>query len=394
VIGTLTWDIRAADKTLEVTAGNISIDDQNIPAIAASVMVPYDADVLAALDPRLTPPPRVVLTGTYVGWASKTLAQLDEYLEGADVETIADLSALWDGLTLADITDQFATPLTTDSPAEPHRMSLDLHVREVSHDTFTMTVSLASDEALLADWAIVSPFDIVALQDAREGYSTSRASTYIDSVLQVVLGRRTVTNAYTARPVVDYAVDVLALSNGPTGWEIVREVLDDADLKLRVDRDGRNFLLLPPEEQINQPGTWVFLDGDTPLEDGFVPTDAPILELRQVYTRTDGWYDSAILRGTDGSVAGSGKSVHSRTYVEDLRAGIKATSSMANSVVIRTRNRGRFIDLVLPIRLGVFMRDHFLYASLNGQAGQEWAVKSVNYDLTTNTMRIRGEQPY
>jgi hypothetical protein len=59
----------------------------------------------------------------------------------------------------------------------------------------------------------------------------------------------------------------------------------------------------------------------------------------------------------------------------------------------RNRNRGQFIDIVAPIKLGVFMMDEFTYAPDVGPV-QPWRVQGVSYDFLAGTMNIRGVQRY
>lgn len=381
-IATLEWDIRAADTTLEVTGGSINIDDQNVPAITASVVVPFDAAVLAALDPRQTNVPRVVLNGSLSEWASRPISFMTEYAQRRG-PLISDLSAAWSGDTIEDVSLLFGAPLSSSASNEPLTMSLDLHVREIDADDFEMRIQLASDEALLLDWSVTGLADIDAFVAAQSGLNAAYASTYINMTLAVVLGYTTPDGPYRTDPVSsEYEFSIVELAKGMTAWEIVRGALDDADLKLRVNPTGRGFTLQRPENSINNPAThahfWAYDE---------------VIEARQVYSRTGDWYDSAMLRVDGVPSRGHPNGEHSRTYLEDLPVGSKPTLSAAQNIVRRAQNRGRFIDLVVPIKPGVFMRDEFTYETAAGEL-QPWIVKAVTYDLAAATMNIRGEHRY
>jgi hypothetical protein len=258
-------------------------------------------------------------------------------------------------------------------------MSLNLHVREVSHDGFTMTVSLASDEALLTDWAVTGPFDAAAIQEAMEGRPTNRASTYVNAVMLRVLGRETVTTPWSTSTVSgDFAFDILDLASGPTAWEIIRQALDDSGLRLRPRRNGYDFGLYIPETNIDQ-------------EVGVLFTESDVVSTRWIYTRTRDWYDSVnlIVDGVIDASSGSA-AAHTRTYREDMRTGSQATLSMAQNMVRRAQNRGRLLELVAPIRPVLHIRDNFWYQPAEGDLSL-WKVKAVSYDLATATMTILAE---
>lgn len=380
MIATLDWDIRAADVTLPVTGGGINIDDQSVPAITATVIVPFDADVLAAIDPRSTVVPRVTLNGTLSEWSSQPLAAMSAYAATVG-GTIADLSTAWAGLQLGDVTVQFAAPLHAGAQTENQTMSLDLHVREVSYDDWEMVVSLASDEALLLDWSATSEADRQLFLDIRDGLDSDEINAWIEPTLRVVLGYGLQPSVYDTDPLSVPPADLLTPIRETNAWNYMRPFLEDTDLKLRVSSSGRGFTLHRPENSIT---------GNSHL---FEPAD--VISARGVYSRTGDWYDSAELVSDVSPDVGYPAASHSRTYVENF--GTRQTSqSMAQNIVRRTVNRGQFIDLVAPIRLGVFMRDEFTYLPEGATPGPpyQWIAKAVSYDLAGGLMNIRGERRY
>jgi hypothetical protein len=383
VIGRLTWEIHVGNTVLPAIGGTVSIDDQNIPAITASVMAPYDPDIFAALDPRTREVPRATVTCTLKHWSSKPLSAMSEYA-ATQGGTIADLSDAWDGLTLAHVSNVFGSWLYDGAPTKPDTLSLNLHVREVSHDHFTMTISLASDEALLTDWAVTGPFDAAAIQEAMEGRPTNRAATYVDAVLLRVLGRETVTTPWSVAAVSgDFDFDILDLLSGPTAWEIIRQALDDSGVRLRPLRNGYDFGLYIPESSMPKGPR----DSDMPNL-----TWEKVISARWTYTRTRDWYDSVnlVAGGAIGASSGSA-AAHTRTYREDVRTGSHATLAMAQYMLQRAQNRGRLLELVTPIRPGAYMRDQFYYTPAEGEAAELWITKAVSYDLATGTMTVLAE---
>lgn len=387
MIGILDWELRAADITLTALAGTMNIDEMNVPAITASVLVPYDADVFAALDPRQTPPPRAVLRGTFTQWASQPLSAMTSYFADNSVVTLADLSSLWSGLTLGDITDLFATPLDAAALGnlEPDVMEIELHVRELDASSWDMSISLASDEALLTDWTPTDGLDFGQINDYAEGMPVQQARTYIDPILQTVLGIRTDTNVYSSDLLSSPYADVINRTLDMSAWELVRQPLDDAGLKLRVNRDGRGFSLQHPVNEIPTK-TWLSLFGES-----------DVISVRHKYSRNDDWYDSALLSSVTAAGAATYKGgptgTHSRTYRESYPEGTKFTSSQIVNINLRNANRGQFIIITAPIRLGVFMMDEFAYAPTVGPV-EQWRVQGVSYDIESGTMNILGVQRY
>jgi hypothetical protein len=389
MIGILDWDIRIADTTLQVEAGSINIDEMNIPAITASVVVPYDAAVFDQIDPRQTEVPRAILTGRFTDWASNPLSAMTSYFADNGAVTLANVSTLWAGLQLRDVSAMFGSPLHAGAiDNETHTtMPLHLHVREIEEDerAKTMTVLLASDEALLTDWGPTDGLDMGKINDYAEGMNVQHARTYIDPLLQVVLGIRTDVNAYSTTALSTVYTDVIERSIDMSAWEMIRQPLDDANLKLRPNRDGVGFSLQHPVNEI--PGKeWFSLI-----------TAAEVNNARQKCSRNDEWYDSVSLIAGDELATrvykGGPTGVHSRTYRERFPESTPLTSSQVVNINTRNANRGQFIDITMPIRLGVFMMDEFTYEREDTTL-QQWRVQAVTYDITSSTMNIRGVQRY
>lgn len=384
-----TWEARLGDVTLPIEAGNISIDELNVPAITASIIVPnIVAGLIDTLDPRQTPVPRVTISGRRTWWASQTLADLTAYLS-AGVTTMADLSTLWSGKTLANITDMFAAHLDPVNGQDADQtMSLDLHVREVAEDVRgdTLTVALASDEALLTDWGPTDGLDFAAIGQHQEALPEQQVRTWVDPILLVVLGYRTEANAYSTTALSAPYGDVINRTLDMSAWEMIRQPLDDTDLKLRVSRDGTGFSLQLPVNEI--PGKeWISL-----------LTNENTTEVRKVRSRNDDWYDSVGLVAGDAIAdrvfKGGPTGLHSRTYRERFPDGTRLTSSMVVNINTRSANRGQFIDITAPIQMGVFMMDEFTWEPTAADTPEPWRIQAVSYDIFADQMNIRGVQRY
>lgn len=385
MIGVLTWEVYGAGQSFTVTAGNMNIDEMNVPAITGSFVLPFDQAVFDALDPRQTPVPRVTITGTFSEWAALTLADITAYMNDNGVTQLDDLSSLWTGLTLANISTMFGTPLSALAGLETTTMTMDLHVREIDASDWDMVISVGSDEALLTDWGVTDGLDMGAIADYAEGMNVQQARTYIDPVLQLVLGIRTDVNAYSTTALSTVYTDVINRTLDMSAWEMILQPLQDANLKLRVNRDGVGFSLQHPVNEI--PGKeWFSLF-----------TAEEVTSVRTVFSRNDEWYDSVSLTAGDNPATrvfkGGPTGIHSRTFRQRFQEGTPLTSAQVVNINQRNKNRGQFIDIVAPIRLGVFMMDEFTYAPEIGPV-QPWRVQGVSYDFEAGTMNIRGVQRY
>ena len=396
-VSSTTWEARIGDTILPITAGAITIDELQLPAINSSIVVPYDLELLEALDPRDTVPPRVTVNGRYSSWAAKTLGDMDSWLTGQGAVTIGDASALFQALdpstnTISDVTDAFGTPMDPGGadPDDGGMMSLSLHVREVETDKAgaTMRISLASDEALLTDWAPTSGFDMLSIGEADDGLPAGEIKTRVEPFLRVVLGYGLTPGPYDSTMLSDLAPGaIFDWTKYSSAYDMFRPGLDDTNLKIRV-LPGGGMGLFRPEGYINSPGThsWLF-------------EDEAIMNVKHTRSRSADWYDSAMLNNNDGSNSlgfpASGET-HSRTYVEDLPSAQRVTTQMPLNVVTRASNRGEFIEITAPIDVtdgGVYMMDEFVYAPEDGLA-EQWRVQNVTYDLLSDTMIIRGVKRY
>lgn len=387
MIGRLAFTVRYKNTVLEGSTGNLSIDDQNLPAISGSIVTPYDAEVFDDIDPRATVVPRVTVRAWLNDWSSLTLADVTEHFARSHAVTLADVSRMWQGLNLGDLTRLFGAPLHNGANYQARTLELDLHVREISEDGRTMRFDVASDEELLRDWAPSNAADLTDITQGLQGWSQNRVGSFVNVFLQAVLQRSLIPGVYDSQALT--STDLVQVDYANSAYDMFRPALEDADVKLRVQPNGRDFKLERPENSINNPAEHAWLFTGAEVADGGV---------RRTKTRTGEWYDSAgLLRETDTGYqfAGHPGGAHSRTYVEELTIG-KPSIAMAQGIVRRAKNRGDFIDLQCPIIPGVFMRDEFVYLpdGAPGGAPYQWICKSVSYDFTSGLMNIRGERRY
>jgi hypothetical protein len=216
---------------------------------------------------------------------------------------------------------------------------------------------------------------------------------WVDAVMLTVLGRAPLQNSYTTAALSAPFSDIIDWTSWSSAWDMMRPVIEDTNLKLRVHPDGVTFTLERPENTINNPAVHAWL---------FTPDNTS--SVRRVRSRIGDWYDGALMQASDGDGPGNGYPAlgepHSRTIIEMVPPTLNPTVSMAQNLVTRASNRGELIEITAPIQLkptgGVFMRDEFSYVPAIGESGPEyqWITKSVHYDFLSGTMRLRGERRY
>jgi hypothetical protein len=272
------------------------------------------------------------------------------------------------------------------------RLLMSLHVREISSDGFTMTIDLASDEALLTDWAPTSGHDMNRMNEYANG-DPQQVRYWVDAVMLTVLGRSPLQNDYTTAPLSAPFSDIIDWTSWSSAWDMMRPAIEDTNLKLRVHPDGETFTLEDPQNTINEPSihAWLFTPGNT-------------ISARRIRSRSGDWYDGALMQASDGDGPGNGYPAlgepHSRTMIEMVPPTLKPSVTMAQNLVTRASNRGELIEITAPIRLlptgGVFMRDEFSYVPAGTEPSEDtrWITKSVHYDFLSGTMRLRGERRY
>jgi len=248
-------------QRLGVISGDITMDESWAPYVQGSITIPLDMDILDSIDPRTGARIKVfisqeygesdklsVITTNYSGqtlaaisteYAGKTLADLSAWYfapynqPGSNkLDTLSNLftggtletaSTAWDGLLFEDISEQFYRSYP-DGINNNHERGLDLTVRSRTLDVgeSTITIELASDEALMLDFAHVGVNNFApASQDLR---------TIVKEVLSKI-GDALVDGAVTS------TVDSAAIiwQPGQTAWDYLNPLVKKAGLRLYCD---------------------------------------------------------------------------------------------------------------------------------------------------------------
>lgn len=131
-------------------------DEQWSPLWQAECVVPYTPERADLLDPQTTPRPRVQIALSRHWYGALRVSDLTGMFGGG---TVAEVSALWAGLTAEDVTDTLRWPWErrdpwgdlTFWPPSQLRVDLVLRARQIDYRAGTMTIRAASDELLLQD---------------------------------------------------------------------------------------------------------------------------------------------------------------------------------------------------------------------------------------------------
>jgi hypothetical protein len=221
------------------------------PGASASIMEtgvqgpadpPYqvtDTTTLALLDPRLDS--RIALALDERVGEGGTLADFDtDWGPG----TLADLDTLWGGGTLADITATYFDPWNGDG-VDGSRLWIDAGVRSrtIDHKAQTVTITFASDESMMQDWALLATV------------SETPGSTSVKTAVAYALRKLGFTLDESAS---DGTVDDAAALEwfpGTSAWDYVQPLCQTVNLRLWCD-ESRVWRLDPRDELIpDRPGT-------------------------------------------------------------------------------------------------------------------------------------------
>lgn len=212
---------------LSVISASITIDEGWAPYCQATLEVPFDADILTALDPRLGGRIKIYATQTY--GVSELLSVLSSTFGGG---TVGSVTAAWTGDLLSDISEAYFAPYNASGVNYNYRRSYDLTLRARTIDpaASTITLDLSSDEALLQDYALVDTLPYVpTFFDVRT--ITSKVLNRIGRVLTPGTTNGTV------------AADAAEWVPGQTAWEYLQPLIQSVGLRLYAD-ENRNWYLV------------------------------------------------------------------------------------------------------------------------------------------------------
>lgn len=244
-----------------VEEASITMDETWSPYVQGSLTTKLDMDLLDALDPRTNARLKVYASQQYgisddiasfsTAHAGQTLADLTTLWSGKTIEhfsewyfapynpagsnkldtlssiftgeTIADVSTEWAGLTFSDISEKYYRTYP-DGINNNFERAFDLTIRsrDIDLNIGTMTFELASDEALLQDYALVA------------NISYAPASLDLRTIVKEILARigdSLIDGTETATVPSTAAI----WEPGQTAWDYIQPLLKNVSLRLYCD---------------------------------------------------------------------------------------------------------------------------------------------------------------
>lgn len=246
---------------VSLTQGDVTLDESWSPYVQASVTIPLPPpEVLAALDPRTGARCRLTLTRRF--GSSRPIADLSADWSGL---TLAGVSSHYAGQSLAAISTRYGTPYNAFGlrPSTTRRLNLGVRTRPTDYGAGRVQITLASDEALLQDMALVA-------NDPR-----SPANATARAAVQMVLSSIGATLSADGGDGV-LESDSVAWTPGQSAWDYVTPLVQAAGLRLWCD-----------ERRV-----WHLAEPLSPTEGVLSLAETSMAELEDDLTRDGDWYDA------------------------------------------------------------------------------------------------------
>ena len=333
-ISRLTWSLEVGGLDVDPIQGAVTWDETSIPSLQIDVVIPYSDATWTAVDPQADA--RAQLSALHEFTESDPLATITA--EGHT--TLADLSAAWSGLTLADVSALYGTPITPDGTLYPHdRLAFDVGVRTArrtrSDGQEFVTLTLACDEA--------RALDVLATERLELASTTIRglineALGYIDATLEPDLDNPDSSSPFhTDGPLPDGAN---LWEVGVSVWDVIKAAADSGGYIIRCDHQSKWRLV--------DPGFTATPSAGEPVNTSYV--DAA--QISHDRSREDDWYDTVVIeyRWRDESgveqqqtdVATIAVGTPRRVYHEVRSAPYGGSAAAA--ILERVSNRGNHVE--------------------------------------------------
>lgn len=346
---------------VSVKRARVTMDDSWAPYIQGELVCSIETDeaTLDLIDPRDDVRLAIVLDER-VG-ESGTLGDLTT----DPAWGTGTLGTLFVSGTLGDITDTYFEPWN-DGADTGSRLALDVGVRgrQLDHMAKEMTLTFASDEALLQDWALLATV------------SETPGSTSVKTAALYALGKIGATlDASSVDGTVDDA-GALTWFPGTTGWDYVEALAQTANLRLWCD-----------EQRV-----WRLDPRDTPLGDPTVLNE--FTEAGERIDRDGQWFDGVVVTyewTDDSDVRRTRRDIAGGSAASRIRHVLYRTpypgKGAAKRMLDRGTRRGRILDLEAVSRYTVTPNGP-LTAYPPDTAVQTGIVQAVEFTFPENRMRV------
>lgn len=385
-------------STVKPISGTITLDEAWTPYVQADITVALPAS-LSPFDPRVTPVPRVVVTAVQEFTDSDAVSVFTAQFGGG---TVAALTAAYGAGTIAAITAARNRPWKSgQSRRGPVRVfDLGIRSRTITPDN-TLTISLASDEAILQDIAPVAgppvndegPIGSGRIEGGSLGFvvTTILESIFTSPNIALITADANLTAFVDGPYSPGFPTSGIAWPAGVTAWDFLDTFVQIAGARLWCDESRVWHVTVAPDntsdsiaiaasdnltdfaDEVSRDGEWF---------------DAVVI--RYKWTKTNGapgiGYDNAILTPGDWS----------KTYVVDRDLGTQSNSfyppaGAAALLLSQVGALGRRIDLTavndFAASPGAALTATLPGGTLTGRlASVAWSLETREMRVTTRNM--------
>lgn len=366
-ISTLTLSATAGTVDLPQDDATLTLDEGRAPFASAVLTVPLDEDILDAIDPRTDARVSLSLEQRFSG--SIPLSDLSDEFAGLDLD---DVSTQWAGLQLAALTVRYGHAWNSTGFRRTRRLRADLGVRSrvIDHQADTITVTLASDEALLIDYGLlstvaVSPAALTVLSAVQLALSYAVPG----AVLSTSDGAQTI------------AADAAAWQPGVSAWDYLSPITASANLRLWCD-EARVWHLQAPESIIAPGQATLSATGtvtgarDTISRDEFEWFDGVVV--------TYDWIDSSNVRQIRQDIAGDATTSR---VLHVLQSRPQPRAGEAEARLRKVQGRGRVLSIDAVADPEVYP-SQAASLSIPGAPTQTGFVVGVTWSLPADEMTV------
>lgn len=356
---------------LGVISADITLDETWSPYAQGSITIPLDTNIISLIDPRNNARIKLFLLQTF--GISQPLSTLSSTYAG---KKILDLTTAWNTKTIAQLSAAYFTPFNTSLPSTyknfERQFDLAIRSRTINVNDSTITIELASDEALLQDYALV--------QSTNFSPNTTDLRTIVKGVLARI-GDSLTTGTTTAT--IDANASLWA--PGQNAWDYLTAMISQAKLRLFCD-EQRNWYL------VNDTYT---ATGLTELYDVQTITSAA----ENINRNNDDWFDAVVVKYTWTNDAGANVVTYDTAYtlgfkktklieINSLYPGAGAAQRILNRAI--SRGISKDVSAVNNYQVTPSTACNIY---LTGYATENGYVRSVTWSLPSDVMTVKTRQP-
>lgn len=358
--------ITAAGLVLPTKSIRLALDESWSPYVQANLVCPLPADLddLDSVDPRTVSRFLVTMRRDFgLAWSN------GDFTARHGVGTNAALTSVYGSMTNGAITAQFFVPFNTFGVRATDQREANLHVRSrvIDHVAKEVRITLASDEALLQDYALVALAKYI------------NTFTSLRSLVADVIGLI----GATLQTGTDDAVIVAGAEwlPGVSAWDYLSPLIETADLRLWCD-ESRHWWLTQRSPLVA--GHLALATGEAGTITDATDTIDRDGEFYDAVVITYKWTDTLGAQQIAWDVAGAGYT----RVLSETREQIYPGPGAAAGILKRAEGRGRVLDIAAVSDYTATPGQAFT-ASLPDTVDQTGIVSAVTWEAPAAEMRVR-----